>query len=63
MIAEVSTLPLLYAVILLQDSKGCLVRQGVGLVSIDAFHRSGGDHGVDDGFFGGLDGGFEERVD
>ena len=31
-------------------------------VVVDAFHGFGGDHGVDDGFFGGLDGGEEERI-
>jgi hypothetical protein len=39
------------------------VREGDDFVIVDAFHGFGGDHGVDDGFFGGLDGGQENWVE
>jgi len=39
------------------------VRQGDHFVIVDAFHGFGGDHGVDYGFFGGLDGGEEEGIE
>ena len=43
------------AVVLLQDFAEPVVRQGDYGVIVDAGHGFGGDHGVDDGFFGGLD--------
>ena len=37
--------------------------KGVDGVVVDAGHGLGGEEGVDDGFFGGLDRGFEEGAD
>ena len=39
-----------------------VVRQGQHLVIVCAGHRLRGHHSVDDGFFGSLDGGLEQRV-
>src|SRR5258705_4334172 len=39
------------------------MRKRRNVVVIDAGHGVGGDHGVDDGFFGGLDDGGEDRVE
>ena len=39
------------------------MREGDDFAIVDAFHGFGGDHGVDDGFFGGLNGGEEDGVE
>jgi hypothetical protein len=39
------------------------VGEGDDAVIFDAGHGFGGDHGVDDGFLGGLDGGGEDGLD
>jgi hypothetical protein len=46
---------LLQAVVLFQDFAEAVVGQGDDFVVVDASHGFRGDHGVDDGFFGGLD--------
>ena len=51
------------AVVFFQDFAQAVVGKGDDGVVIDASHGFGGDHGVDDGFFGGLDGGQEERIE
>ena len=39
------------------------MRERDDFVIVDAFHGFGGDHGVDDGFFGGLDGREENGIE
>ena len=51
------------AVVLLQDLLEFVMRKSDYGVSVATGHRFGGDHGVDDGFFGGFDGGGEEWAD
>lgn len=34
---------------------------GLGVVVVEASDGGGFEHGIDDGFFGGVDGGFEKR--
>src|SRR5580693_9471768 len=46
-----------------QDLGEAVTREGRGTVAVAAGHVLVGDEGVGDGFFGGLDDGFEERVD
>jgi hypothetical protein len=47
------------AIVFLQDFAQTVVRKGYGGMVVDAGHSFGGYHGVDYGFFGGLDGGQE----
>ena len=51
------------AVVFFQDLAQAVVGQGDYGVIVDAGHGFGGDHGVDDGLFGGLDGGQKHRVE
>ena len=51
------------AVVFFQDCAKFVVGQRDNFVVIDAGHGFGGDHGVDDGFFRGLDGGGEDGLD
>ena len=51
------------AVVFFQDFAEAVVGQGDDFVVVDAFHGFGGDHGVDYGFFGGLDGREEDWVE
>src|SRR6266849_8280617 len=55
--------PLLEAVVFFQDGAEFFVVEGGDVVAVNAGHGVGGDHGVDDGFFGGLDYGGEDGVE
>jgi len=48
------------AVVFFEDGAELVVGQGLDAVVVDAGHGGGGGHGVDDGFFGGLDDGGED---
>src|SRR5713226_1645253 len=50
-------------VVFFQDGAQLVVRQRDDFMIFDAGGGFRGDHGVDDGFFSGLDGGREDRVD
>jgi hypothetical protein len=54
---------LFQTVVFFQDGAELVVGQRDDFVIIDADHRFGSDHGVDDSFFGGLDGSGEDWFD
>ncbi len=55
--------PLLQTVVFFQDGAEFFVVEGGDVVVVNAGHGVGGDYGVDDGFFGGLDYGGEDWVE
>ena len=54
---------LLEAVVFFQDGAELVMGEGGDAVAVNAGHGVGGDYGVDDGFFGGLDYGGENWVE
>ena len=54
---------LVEAIVFLQDGFELVVGQRGYVVVVDAGHGFGGDHGVDDGFFRGFDGGSENGIE